>query len=169
MDVIQRAGQRPPVKLEITVLPFCGRLVYDGLMMGNITSKCPPKRELEAKVAAAREAGRVFTRLDLPEPQAAPVSPADRHRTAAGTGEGPQPTQLSADASRAIQQIAAARRDTNETTFMWVCRRFGYSEAENPNHLAMFMAGPMPVPSDPLSSQLLEYTAEELLIAFAKG
>ena len=30
---------------------------------------------------------------------------------------------------------------------MWVCRRFGYTEAQNPEHTFMVMAGPLPIPA----------------------
>ena len=52
---------------------------------------------------------------------------------------------------------------------MWVFRRFGYTEAENPEHMFAVMAGAMPIPAPSgmfHQSDALEYTVDELLTAF---
>mmetsp|Transcript_16947 Transcript_16947/g.47309 ORF Transcript_16947/g.47309 Transcript_16947/m.47309 type:complete len:446 (-) Transcript_16947:307-1644(-) len=157
LEVIKRAQRDLPVNLETTLLPFLGRLIYDGLQTSNMCSSTPALAELEALVEEAQANGNVVDCLSLTD--CPPPMPAT---------ESSRPLQLSQAAENALQQIADARTDVSQAP-MWVCRRFGYTESENPNHMAMFMAGPMLVPCDPIISNKLEYTGEELLLGLAKA
>ena len=159
LSVIERSGRALPVRMETTLLPFLGRLVYDGLQAGNVNAPAPPMAQLKAKVAEAQANGDVITCLTLPDTPP-PINPP---RPASG-----QSSPLSSAAERALGRIASARTNPGQAP-MWVCRRFGYTEDENPNHIAAFMAGRIMVPCDPIISKELEYTGEELLLGLAKA
>ena len=168
MDVIARSGRSLPVKVNLTLLPFLGRLVYDGLIQGSDSSTMPTKAALEARVQEAQVKGDVVESMQLPDTP--PERKAFRMPKAAAGNEGePSSSKLSVAARKALKEIEAARKDNNEQTKFWICRRWGYTKAENPNNMAVFMAGPVPVPSEPMRSRRLEYTGEELVLGLAKG
>jgi hypothetical protein len=57
----------------------------------------------------------------------------------------------------------AALREQGLDATMWVCRRFGYDERSNPNHMVLTMAGDGGIIGGPVSTAALEPTALELL------
>mmetsp|Transcript_20809 Transcript_20809/g.52467 ORF Transcript_20809/g.52467 Transcript_20809/m.52467 type:complete len:357 (+) Transcript_20809:78-1148(+) len=144
-----------PTKAQLTMLPFMGRMVYDGTLSG---APGPPpsqaeKRQLGQHLEDALACGNVVASIEVP----LTLETADTGR----------PPELSEAGRAELAKVKALPMDSSQGNgAMWVVRRVGYSEDENPNHMAIFMAGPIPAPCNPLISAALDYTAEELAAAF---
>ena len=78
-DALERVIQRPlPAMIEAVLLPFRGKLIYDGLVSTfNATFGAGPRRGFEEQLRAAKAGNRFIT--SLPAPPAAPAGgpPAD--------------------------------------------------------------------------------------------
>jgi hypothetical protein len=78
-------GQRPPILVEAVLLPFKGKIVYDGMLSGYAISFGPGIRaSLNEEYMAAKQNQRIITTLEpeLAKPTRAPKRPAKDWRPA---------------------------------------------------------------------------------------
>lgn len=68
-DLLRSNGHSPPVCLELTLLPFMGKIVYDGMLGGKpLPTAAGFLSELQAVVDEARRVERIVTELPTPTP-----------------------------------------------------------------------------------------------------
>ena len=111
----------------------------------------PPSAALVADLAQAERRARFAVAADEddePTPPLDPVTAQDLSAMAALPSI-PEPD---------VQQEALGRDAS-----MWVCRRYGYDESTNPNHMVLTMAGDGSIIGGPVTTAALDPTAVELL------
>ena len=163
-----------PVMAKITLLPYKRRLVYDGLLMAA-ANDAPPPADLRRRVEEAEATGALVRSLPYPPEE----SDEERRRVQSGDAPGwgrPQkpaatpPADLSRPHRELVARLAAlpacpspASPDAPQPG-VWVMRRAGYTEADNPAHagVVLFAAGGV---LGPFASAALEPTTDELLDA----
>lgn len=165
----QASGASLPCSLMVTLLPFAGKLVYDGILQG-----CPKQpgegtaalaAELEAIYARARREGTVLPNGNSRSRAGAPPS-SSQPRTASAPSAVPA---LSAKSRKLLQQLETISPPPpcrEEDAEIWVFRRWGYSEAENPEHRVVLISSvdgsPLP-PNGVFCTQRLVPSADEIL------
>jgi hypothetical protein len=146
-----------PVLLTATLIPWYGRLIYDGVV-GPAHNRRVPKQanalrtqKLMDAVQAAKVQGRIIQRLR--ETQAnttfAPAPPVATATASTGLAHHPPPTR---DEAKLLHKLAALpaplpipHPEDGDTTFgaatpfIWVFRRMGYTQEENPHHGGVVM------------------------------
>ena len=146
-EMIERAQGKGtlPILANITLIPWRDVVAYDGI----ITSAGSPlrgvshtrkRRELIAQYIRRADQRAVIEHL--------PPLPADADERTWGSHRGDPrsscPSELSErDAAEIARELAPIARlpAIPGDNGAWVLRRFGYTEAENPNHLAMWISG----------------------------
>ena len=126
------SGVQLPASVRMTALPFRGVLVYDGIMGGIMPRKLSNSqaRKLRSGYEAAQEKGEVITGFHVNDDGTNAEKCLKAQRAS---------SDLSEEEKKAIEDLKAVRK----TDEMLVIRRFGYTEAENPNHAVVIMKGPM--------------------------
>ena len=175
-EMIERAQGKGtlPILANITLIPWRDVVAYDGI----ITSAGSPlrgvshtrkRRELIAQYIRRADQRAVIERL--------PPLPADADERTWGSHRGDPrsscPSELSErDAAEIARELAPIARlpAIPGDNGAWVLRRFGYTEAENPNHLAMWISGGGSLVSDgPVVFSALVPTAHEVALAVARA
>jgi len=148
--------------IMLTLLPFMGQIVYDGTVVAGIRAK----PELNGRVGFAGSfedaAGRYVVSL---EDGGGSFKVKPDNLTAAPPSEGTDglTTALSEREVQLQQRVRALpHRDEDE---VWVCRRMGYSETENPNHLGVIMSSKNGMVLGTFQSKHLAPTSAEYLSA----
>jgi hypothetical protein len=165
----------------LTLLPWCGRYVYDGLMHGRMRSLQDTAlvEQLHATARRLEESGELRHTPPAPsDAQVAALAQAERRaRFAMAADEDDEPAPpLDPTTSQALSAMTAlpsiARPDAEQErrgldASMWVCRRFGYDEETNPNHMLLTTAGDGAIIGVPSATAALDPTATELLQVYA--
>jgi hypothetical protein len=162
-----------PAMAKITLLPYKRRLVYDGLLSAA-AGDAPA--DLEQRVREAEATGALVRSIPYPPDE----TDEERQRLQSGGTPGwgtPAPKSAAGPASLSRQHQELVAKLVALPTFpdtssspdapqpgMWVMRRMGYSETENPEHMGMVMSA-AGMALGPFSSAALEPTADELLSA----
>lgn len=140
------------VKLLMTLLPWDGKIVYDGMLVPD--SMATPEQVRKALQAYLRA---VDQRTLLTKLRMVPV-----------VSKSARPQGLSSDEIDLLRRSLAndiafihAQKPLPQKGVMWVYRRFGYTEAENPNHMAFIMSSSGGAVGTPLLSAKLEPSIEE--------
>jgi hypothetical protein len=161
-EPIVRGGGYLPQAVTTTLLPWRGRIVYDGVMKGNVGGHITPAvaAMLEERVRRARECGAVVKNISHYGPlsdayDASKSIRAEIERAASDTDD--------AEAVRLAKKFLAFPVAPGVAGEMWIMRRFGYTKLENPRNMLLCMAGPMAAPNGPAFTKDLDPTPEELL------
>ena len=132
-DLVTRTPGQRPALMSTTLLPWAGRLVYDGIVKVPSTGRPPATdkrliKRLEATYRAAVLSGEITVSVSKAEMAAAdPGGPEEEDE---GLEEDDE--ELTAELLRVQALMAAADVDPDNSI---VYRRFGYTPAENPNHM----------------------------------
>jgi hypothetical protein len=149
-----------PVQMSITMIPWYGRLVYDGVMMPPLGHMRPPMAsvklalDLAESVAKARREGRVISRLAQLEVEGG--SHAGLHDSGDNVDDSNEDSveqaKPTSEESSLVKKLSKFPRSAGPPTnnpdadmapgSYWVFRRCGYTEHENPNHVGLVMTGP---------------------------
>jgi hypothetical protein len=137
-----------PVLMAATLIPWYGRLLYDGVVMPAHGMRIPQQaspvlaEKLQAAVDTAVNGGRVISQLR--DTQRVPsVDPAHPRLV-------PNRDPPTEEEGRYMEQLAAlpapvqASMENNfdeVKPWSWTFRRMGYTEEENPNHMGMVIRG----------------------------
>jgi len=144
-------GQKPAL-MTVTMVPWYGRIVYDGVVGAATASGRPGppliassalEKNLKQAVADAVREGRVVERLWALE--------VDGDSCALPAAKAKPTTQVSQEMDPTTQELGLLEKvkpllpksmsvDMNDQTY-WVMRRMGYTEEENPNHMGIVMTG----------------------------
>eukprot|EP01031_Cornospumella_fuschlensis_P045767 gene45767-56017_t len=119
------------VVIKTTLLNWEGKIAYDGLLApAHMATQATLRKALQA-YEVAYNANSIITQLPLVEPSPLLGQPLSEQELAI----------LSAAVRDDLQVIFAKPLvSSNVATGSWVFRRFGYSEKENPNHVAFIMS-----------------------------
>jgi len=143
--LIARHNMRPTL-FKATLIPWHGRLLYDGVVMPTHNLPVPKQAspalttKLQESVQAAVEGGRVITRLrDTQAVVDAAATPAHVE---------PDRSHPSREEARYMEQLSALpapvefRTDNFDVVkpWAWTFRRGGYTEEENPSHTGLVIA-----------------------------
>lgn len=150
---LQRQFPGEVLKMTATLIPWFGRLVYDGTLAGATGGRPGPppraserlKEKLKQQVLESVEKGLVIERLAELEIDSicedpVVVAPTPQH----------DPTTEEIKYLTKIKQFAPEPLgdDENDTEkkirTTWVFRRMGYTETESPDHMGVIMVGPRP-------------------------
>ncbi|CAG9462614.1 unnamed protein product [Pedinophyceae sp. YPF-701] len=166
---ILQSGAQLPIKLRMRLLPFRGRLVYDGTMMGTgpmgSLAPTPPRVAARAaeRVALARAAGTVITGLhSTAGPPAALTDDEGSDNVSADAGGSP-PEGITSEVREAWLALQAAQKMEGPP---WTMRRMAYSENLNRNHLYAWVAAPRMVGGG--ATRALNPTPEEVLLGLVE-
>jgi hypothetical protein len=154
-DIFIRSGRSLPVQGYTTLLPFQHKLVYDGLFRGIFTDV---NKDTLKKLHGAYE-GAVDQRAVIHTLDGRMVPPSESPGISANSPL--QKVQLSSRHREAL--VNSRRAPEGDPSGMWVFRRFGYSEASNPNHLIVVLGGGSMHIAGPLSLKALQPTAQEII------
>lgn len=161
-EPIVRGGGYLPQAVTTTLLPWRGRIVYDGVMKGNVGGHITPAvaAMLEERVRRARECGAVVKNISHygPLSDAYDASKSIRAEVARAATD-----QNDAEVVRLAKKFIAFPVAPGVAGEMWIKRRFGYTKQNNPRNMLMCMAGPMAAPNGPAFTKDLDPTPEELL------
>jgi hypothetical protein len=163
-DLLARAfpGGKP-VQVKLTMVPWYGRLVYDGLV--SPIDPRPSKQlieKLQKAVKTAQEEGRVVERLMQLELAEAPKSEAT-------TGDSTEEEEATPEERLIIASLAPiatfpeSEKRLEDRRDIWVFRRTGYTEDKNPEHTGVIMAagdmiGPFKCSAlEPVSTDILKW------------
>ena len=161
-----------PVMAKMTLLPFKRRLVYDGILMCS-SGEAPA--DLRQRVQEAEATGALVRSLPYPPEETEeeqqrlrsgelPGWGAPRHKSAAGPGDLSREHKALIKELLALPTFPAPSSPEAPQPGVWVMRRMGYTEAENPEHMGMVLS-PTGAMLGPFASAALEPTADELLRA----
>lgn len=146
--MVSRHGPTRPLLFAATLIPWYGRLLYDGVVMPAYNLRMPKQAspaladKLQESVRAAVEEGRVITRLrdtqGITDPAMAPAPPApvqpnrdpptrEERRYMNQLADLPGPVEMEGD-FEVVKPWA------------WTFRRGGYTEEENPTHSGFIIA-----------------------------
>ena len=173
-EIFARKGSSMPVgPIELTLLPWGGRWLYDGLMFSHWHSLKPGKAKQAVETARALESAGELRHTPPPPSKAQQerlkeAVRAARFDQAADDDDEPEEpldeqTKAAVESLAALPAIDALPPDqSHRDASTWVTRRMGYTEAENPNHMLMVLA-PGLFPGMPAMTAALDPTAAELL------
>lgn len=159
-----------PACVNLTLIPFQRRLVYDGIVLTRAARGTVPPADLRARVQEAETTGALVRSIPLPESetqrerQRIQNGSKVAHKSAAGAPLSTQDQQLVERLASLPSLPTPASPDAPQTS-TWVMRRMDYTEAGNPNHMGVIMSGGG-IMLGPFSCAALEPTADELLTAF---
>ena len=131
-------------ELVMTILPWNGDIVYDGLMACKKSKVSPDilKQAIRMYVNAVDNGNLIVT---LPRLSSSAPSSSSSSRNRLGSKKavysGPSPESLKITLSIELDSIKSLPTDDRE--FMWVFRRHGYTERENPDHLVTVLSSLM--------------------------
>lgn len=153
-----------PVQVKLTMVPWYGRLIYDGLV--SPIDPRPSKQlieKLQKAVKTAQAEGRVVERLmqlELADAEAAKSEAA----TDDSVEEEATPEERLIIASLVpIVPYPESEQRLEDRRDIWVFRRLGYTEEQNPEHTGVIMAagdmiGPFKCSAlEPLSTDILKW------------
>jgi hypothetical protein len=151
-----RYGSRPMV-WKVTLIPFYGRLVYDGVVMlggGSSSSQGlamaaseSKTRKLQMTIQEAKRHGRVVKRLLQLEVEGGSregLPTQGRIDKKMAPKEQPRPTIFEMKLLKAYSKISPTLPQ-NDPLGVWVFRRRGYTEQENPDHVGLILANGEPM------------------------
>ena len=158
-----RPGRFIGINVMLTLLPWEGKIIYDGLMAAtNGSFSAQAKKDLFKVYARAVERGELIATLkQIPDTT---------------TGKSSQKTK-NLTSEQLLQFKLQMKREIDEVKFsvpmpkpfdMWVFRRHGYTLEENPERLVTVLAGSRPLLLGEQLSELLP-TAEEILSILVKA
>ena len=171
-EPIIRGGGYLPQAVTTTLLPWRGRIVYDGVMKGDVGGHITPAvaAMLEARVRRARECGAVVRNIS----HHGPLSD-DYDWSKSIKAEMARAATTSADDEGVVnlaKKLLAFPVASGAAGEMWIMRRFGYTKQDNPRNMLICMAGPIAAPNGPAFTKDLDLTPEEILryaLQCAKG
>lgn len=166
---IERLRLKLPVKVSATLLPFRGRIMYDGVMHSEKGFRFRPEEanadkasELFTAVQAAEESGAIVSNLSAE----GPLSENYRGRKASAlVVSEPESVTVCPAVAAAAARVAELPKCTGEKE-TWLARCTGYTEQENLRHLFLMMSNGMPLGA-PVETRRLNPTATELAEALA--
>jgi len=163
-EPIVRGGGYLPQAVTTTLLPWRGRIVYDGVMKGDVGGHITPAvaAMLEARVRRARECGAVVRNISHHGPLSDDYDwsksiKAEMARASSSTSADDEGV---VNLAKKLLAFPAASGAAGE---MWIMRRFGYTKQDNPRNMLICMAGPIAAPNGPAFTKDLDPTPEELL------
>lgn len=173
-----RARLKLPVKVVATLLPFRGRIMYDGIMYGERGVMTKPEEASKEKAAElfevvkeAEATGAVVSNLSAVGPLSSQYGAKPESKSAASKSN--KPVVVSPEVAAAAARVAKLPKIDGNSGF-WVARRVGYTKEDNPNNMFIIIqptaggggAGPM---GAPVVTQRLNPTALELAEAMANA
>ncbi|KAL3925371.1 MAG: hypothetical protein SGILL_000457 [Bacillariaceae sp.] len=150
-ETIQSKYGSKPMVWKVTLIPFYGRLVYDGVVtLGGATSHGlamvaneSKSRRLNATVAEAKRNKRVIRRLLQLEVEGGSTEGLTSYGQPNRSDvpkEQPPPSHLEVQLLRSYLSIRNIIPE-DDPTGVWVLRRKGYTEHENPDHVGLILGG----------------------------
>jgi hypothetical protein len=154
-ETIQSKYGNKPMVWKVTLIPFYGRLVYDGVVtLGGGTSHGlamvaneNKARRLHATVAEAKRNKRIVQRLLQLEVEGGSregLPSYGQPNKADVPKEQPPPTKLEVQLLRSYLSIRDMIPE-EDPTGAWVFRRKGYTEHDNPDHVGLILGGGEPM------------------------
>jgi len=153
--------------MTVTMIPWYGRLVYDGTLApaGPFGLFCPPrlKRSIKDSVEKAKAENRVISRLAQLEVEGGSlVGLDDKNTLSEATKDESPPSHEEKKLVELFSTIPPSpANDTCLQSTHWVFRRFGYNELENPQHGVVVLSGTEPM--EMFNCARLEPTSVEIL------
>ena len=139
-DLLQNALPGMPAKVKMTMVPWYGRLVYDGTV--NVTNRYAPDT-LAARLAnslqTAKAEGRVVERLIQLELPDEGLSGDDVINMDEPEKDATRNERLIISSFSPIPSYPAWDGTANDPG-VWVFRRMGYTEEANPKHMGVILA-----------------------------
>lgn len=144
--MVSRGPFTRPVLMTATLIPWYGRLLYDGVVIPahgrNMPQQASPAvtKKLQAAVDEAVNRGRVILRLRDMQPALSMGSTVTSSRLA------PNRDPPSEEEDRYMEQLAALPSPVQASMqdhfdevkpWIWTFRRMGYTEEENPSHVGV--------------------------------
>lgn len=131
------AGNRHlPVRAILTILPYEGYLVYDGLLAGALSEVSPAlRRKLHKTYADAVDNNTIIYTKQNTDPSLL---------TSSSSGPSYDPLQLTPQQLRFQGQLKKMKKIQGQHG-MWVFRRHDYTEESNPEHLLTVMGSGVPI------------------------
>ena len=188
--MIQRRYQGCIVKMRLTMIPWYGRLVYDGVVSpvdcvgelgGPQIANTRRAQRLREAVRLAKEEGRVVARLaqlEVPGGSRVGIDGKDPSLTATQTSSSsssppPQEREATPEEQRLVEAFSVIPHVPPSTgSGSWTFRRFAYTEEENPNHIGMiYQAEPTVAMSGvvgPFTCSALEPSSVDILSSLVK-
>lgn len=172
-----------PMKMVVTMVPWYGRLVYDGVVVPATNASGIPgppimaspshTAKLKQTVIDAEERGCVIERLLELELQDSQSLLPDLTLLTIDDNNGQQqeePTQMEKACLAKLAQYALPDSYANNSRrpkVFWTMRRFGYTEDDNPDHFGIVMNSGLPI-GDFICTQGLAPISTDLLTSLIK-
>jgi len=147
-----------PLKMIVTMVPWYGRLVYDGVVVpatnGSMGQPIMANASLTAKlkqtVMEAEERGCVIERLAELELEDSESYLPDMNLLTIndGNSEKEEPTSIEKALLAKLAPHAlldSAVKSSRTTKTFWTMRRFGYTEEDNPDHIGIILNDGLPI------------------------
>jgi hypothetical protein len=158
----------PPFKVSLNLVPYRHYVSYDSCLLGAGMSAESQEglQKLRAELIGvyldAIDRGQVITRMPYPDGSASPSSSSS---SSAALEPAPGPLVLSAEEAQFLEELRV--RDHFDAS-VWVFRRFGYTEGENPDHRCTVISCTDGEPVDFLAFAALAPTAPEIVAALRR-
>jgi hypothetical protein len=167
-----------PVCMHLTMIPWYGRLVYDGVLTPPAGYARPPMvdpevaKQLRESVEKAKAEGRVISRLRQLEVEGGSRKGLHDRIERNESSVPVEQSKPTPEEDSLVKKIGSFERVDGEPFdekpgTLWVFRRFGYTEVENPNHVGIILAGAQAIA--PFECLALIPTSIDILKALLKN